>query len=351
MGQDHHHGDGESCGHSHDHGHRHDHDDHDGHDHGHGFGHHHHAPANFGSAFALGMALNAIYLIAEVVWGVLSHSLALLADAGHNLSDVLALGAAWMANSLSRRPPSRRFTWGLRRSSVLAALSNALALMLVTGAIAWEAVLRLADPGPVAGGPVMIVAALGILVNGGTALLFARGQKDDLNLRGVFLHLATDAVASAGVVVTGGVVLLTGMFRLDPLVSLLISGLIVFATWSLLRESLDMALDAVPRSIDVADVEAELLSLSEVGAVHDLHVWSISTTETALTAHLVLREEILPGTEDDLIAAAQTRMRERFKVGHTTFQIERAACSGCVLEHPAGEHDHSGGHEHGLAAV
>nr|WP_242011785.1 cation diffusion facilitator family transporter [Acetobacter oeni] len=316
------------------HNHDHDHGDHGHgeHDHDHGlFGHHHHAPSSFGFAFALGIGLNTAYLVAETIWGLLSHSLALLADAGHNLSDVLALGAAWLAHDLARRAPSARFTYGLRRSSILAALSNAVILLLVTGGIAWEAVLRLLHPAPVVGKTVMIVAAVGILVNGGTALLFMGGQKNDLNLRGAFLHMATDALASFAVVVTGALVMLTGLLWLDPAISLAISVMIVAATWSLLRDSLDMALDGVPKGIDISGVETYLLSLPGVTGLHDLHVWAMSTTETALTAHLVRTAADSSGNDSILEAAGQT-LRERFGIIHPTLQIELTRCdAGCSL--------------------
>ncbi|NHN83715.1 cation diffusion facilitator family transporter [Acetobacter musti] len=335
-----------ACGHDHEehdhapgHGHEHGHGDnpghdhaHDHHDHEHGlFGHHHHAPDSFGTAFAIGIGLNTLYLIAETVWGILAHSLALLADAGHNLSDVLALGAAWLAHSLSRRAPSTRFTYGLRRSSILAALSNAVILLVITGGIAWEAILRLMHPAPITGRVVMIVAALGILVNGGTALLFMRGQKNDLNLRGAFLHMATDAVASLAVVITGALVMLTGFLWLDPAISLAISVLIVAATWSLLRDSLDMALDGVPKGIDVAGVEAYLRSLPGVTGLHDLHVWAMSTTETALTVHLV-RSGTDGSDNDRILEAAGETLRSRFGIIHPTLQIELSRCdTGCSL--------------------
>ena len=317
---DHH---GSSCsGHDHDHGH----DDHHDHDHG-LFGHHHHAPDTFGGIFAISMVLNSAYLVIEAIWGVLSHSLALLADAGHNLSDILALGAAWLAHSLTRRSPSTRYTYGLRRSSILAALSNAVILLLVTGGIAWEAVLRLLHPTePVSGWTVMIVAALGILVNGGTALLLMKGQKNDLNIRGAFLHMATDAIASLAVVITGGLVLLTGLQWLDPAISLLISALIVLTTWSLLRDSLDMALDAVPRGIDMNEIDGFFRALPGVTDLHDLHVWAMSTTETALTAHLVRTTDGTTGSNDQVLEVANKMLRTRFGIVHTTIQIETVAC-------------------------
>lgn len=312
---------------AHDHDHDHDHDDHDGHDHHHhGFGHAHvHTPASFGSAFAIGIALNVVYLGAEALWGILSNSLSLLADAGHNLSDVLALAAAWLAQHLSAKSPSARFTYGLRRSSILAALANAVILMLVTGGVAWESIERLFHPAPVAGKTMMIVAAIGILVNGGTALLFASGQKNDINIRGAFLHMASDAVTSLAVVIAGGLVLLTGLTWIDPAISLAISVVVVLATWSLLRDSLDMALDGVPRSVDRDSVETFLRSQPGVADLHDLHIWPMSTTETALTVHLV-REASLPAgqTETLLLQNTVATLRTRFGIVHPTVQIESA---------------------------
>ncbi|WP_215754058.1 cation diffusion facilitator family transporter [Acetobacter sp. P5B1] len=305
-----------------------DHDhDHDGHDHHHhGFGHAHvHTPASFGSAFAIGIALNVVYLGAEALWGILSNSLSLLADAGHNLSDVLALAAAWLAQHLSAKSPSARFTYGLRRSSILAALANAVILMLVTGGVAWESIERLFHPAPVAGKTMMIVAAIGILVNGGTALLFASGQKNDINIRGAFLHMASDAVTSLAVVIAGGLVLLTGLTWIDPAISLAISVVVVLATWSLLRDSLDMALDGVPRSVDRDSVENFLRTQPGVADLHDLHIWPMSTTETALTVHLV-REASLPAgqTETLLLQNTVATLRTRFGIVHPTVQIESA---------------------------
>lgn len=327
------------CDHDHDHDHdTHDHS-HDGHDHHHhGFGHHHaHTPASFGSAFAIGIALNTVYLGAEALWGVLSHSLALLADAGHNLSDVLALAAAWLAEKLSKRSPSARFTYGLRRSSILAALSNAVILLVVTGGVAWESITRLFEPGPVAGKTVMVVAAIGILVNGGTAMLFASGQKHDLNIRGAFMHMMADAVTSLAVVIAGGLVLLTGLTWIDPAISLAISALVVLTTWGLLRDSLDMALDAVPRTIDHSAVDAFLRTIPGVADLHDLHIWPISTTETALTVHLVRSSTTpLPAPEQTfLLQSIVDGLHTRFNIAHPTVQIEEACYApSCHLVDP-----------------
>ena len=296
---------------------------HDAHYHGHVHLHGHHPAgrADYGRAFALGIVLNLAYVIAEATFGALSGSLALLADAGHNLGDVLGLALSWGAAVLSRRQPSGRFTYGLRSSSILAALANAIILLVVTGGIAWEALWRLSHPIPVAGGTVAWVAAAGILVNGTTALLFARGRQRDLNLRSAFLHMATDALVTAGVLVAGIAIALTGLPWLDPAVSLVISGVIVYATWDLIRGAISLALDAVPEGIDAAAVRAHLAAMPGVAAIHDLHIWGMSTTETAMTCHLVM-----PGGHpgDAALGRLARELEERFGIHHSTIQIELA---------------------------
>lgn len=260
---------------------------------------------------------------------MLAHSLALLADAGHNLGDALGLIAAWLANSLGRRSPSARFTYGWRRSTVLAALANATLLLVVTGAIAWESVLRLLHPAPAAGWTIVVVAAIGIVVNGATALLFASGRHGDLNVRGAFAHMLADALVAAGVVVAGVVIAATGWVWVDPVVSLIVSALIVWGTWSLLRESLGLAMDGVPRGIDTAEVRAALAALPGVQTVHDLHIWAMSTTEPALTAHLVRPDAAL---DDAWLVSACTMLRTRFGIGHSTLQVESGhAAHRCAL--------------------
>jgi cobalt-zinc-cadmium efflux system protein len=301
----------------------HEHDDHNHRGRAHG-----HAPASFGTAFAVGIGLNLTFVAVEFGYGVLANSMALMADAGHNLSDVLGLVIAWIASVLTRRAPSSRYTYGLGGSSILAALFNAVLLLLAVGAIAWEAVLRLLHPEPVASGTVMIVAAVGIIVNGVTAALFASGRKGDLNIRGAFLHMVADAAVSAGVVVAALAILYTGWLWLDPLASLVIVGVIVWGTWSLLRDSLAMSVDAVPASIDPQAVRSYLASCAGVTAVHDLHIWPLSTTESALTAHLVF-----PGGHpgDEFLAVAASELRQRFGIGHTTLQIEISEETACHL--------------------
>jgi cobalt-zinc-cadmium efflux system protein len=317
---------------SHDHHDDHDHHDHDGHaqdDHGHSHGSGHvHASASFGAAFAIGIALNLGFVVIEAVYGVLSNSVALLADAGHNLGDVLGLGVAWLASELVKRAPTSRFTYGLRSSSILAALFNALFLLVTVGAISWEAIQRFGSPEPVAGKTVMIVAAIGIAINGITAWLFASGGKNDINLRGAFMHMASDALVSVGVVIAGLVILLTGWRWLDPIVSLAINAVIIWGTWGLLRDSVGMSMAAVPAHINPAEMRAFLASRPGVEAIHDLHVWPMSTTEIALTCHLVMPAGH-PG--DAFLLDLAEDLAARFKINHPTVQIEIDPHLGCAL--------------------
>jgi cobalt-zinc-cadmium efflux system protein len=269
--------------------------------------------------FAIGVALNSAFVLIEFVCGLLAGSLALLADAGHNLSDVLGLLLAWGASRLARRRPSRRRTYGLRRSSIVAALLNALLLLLAVGAIGWEAVGRLLEPQPVAQMIVVVVAAIGVAINTLTALLLLRGHKDDLNVRGAFLHMAADAAVSLGVVIGAIVIGVTGWYWIDPALSLIIAAVIAISTWDLLWQALDLSLDAVPRGIDPEAVRAFFTGLPGVSEVHDLHIWGMSTTETALTVHLVK-----PGAEidDDWLADICHQLHERFGIDHPTIQVE-----------------------------
>lgn len=293
------------------HDHHHDH-------HGHG---HQHGPVNYGRAFALGITLNLGFVGVEVVYGLMANSMALIADAGHNLSDVLALALAWLASLLAQRKPSGRFTYGLRSSSILAALANSMLLLVVSGAILWEAILRLLKPETVGSGTIIGVAAIGIAINTATALMFMKGRKDDLNIRGAYLHMATDALVSAGVVLAGLGMTLTGWTWLDPLVSILIVGAILWSTWGLLADSVSLSLHAVPPGIDALAIRDYLESLPKVAEVHDLHIWGMSTTETALTAHLVMSNGY-PGNA--FIAQAVHELHEHFQVGHATLQVETA---------------------------
>jgi cobalt-zinc-cadmium efflux system protein len=287
----------------------------------HDHGHHHHAHG-YDRAFAVGIVLNLGFVVVEAVYGVLAQSMALLADAGHNLSDVLALALAWGASTLARRGPTKRFTYGFRSSSILAALVNAALLLVVTGGIAWEAIQRFAEPAEVAGQTLIWVALAGIAVNGASAMLFARDRRRDINVRGAFLHLAADAAVSLGVVVAGIGIVFTGWLWLDPLVGLIIAAAIVASTWTLLRDSTALALNAVPGHIDPASVRAYLASLPGVAEVHDLHIWGMSTTETALTAHLVM-----PGGNpgDRFMADLCRELRAHHHVHHPTIQIETGA--------------------------
>ena len=296
--------------------------------------HHAHGPADFGRAFAIGTALNLGFVLLEGTAGFLTDSIALLADAGHNLSDVLGLLVAWAGVELAKRPASKRFTYGLRSSSILAALTNSVLLLVAVGAIAWEAIGRFSDPPAIAGETVMLVAGLGIIVNLSTALLFARGRKSDINIRGAYLHMAADAAVSAGVVIGGGLILLTGSEWIDPAISLAIVAVILWSTWGLARESLTMVLQAVPEGIDADAVRNTLASLPGVARVHDLHIWPMSTTEAALTAHLVMPDGH-PG--DAFLIDLQHRLAHDFRIDHTTVQIELSEGAECRMH----------GHAHG----
>jgi cobalt-zinc-cadmium efflux system protein len=304
------------------HGHQRDHHRHDhGHGHSHGHAHgHSHAPATFGSAFAIATLLNIALVVVQATYGVLAHSMALLADAGHNAGDVLALVLAWGSHAISQRHPTERYTYGFRSTSIMAALINATVLLVVTGAIAWAAIERLFAPQPVAGVTVMVVAALAILINGAAAAILARGNKDDLNVYGAFLHLAADAAVSAGVVVAGLIILITGWLWVDPVTSLVISAVIVWSTWGVMRDAAKMSLQGVPPRIDPGAVRVYLQSLPAVAEVHDLHIWPMSTTETALTCHLVMPDGY---PEDDFLGAVYVGLQQRFGIEHPTIQIER----------------------------
>ena len=320
---------------SHDHHgqHHHDHDTHahghgHGHDHSHGQGHAHvHAPANFGKAFAVGITLNTALVVAEAIYGYLGNSTALLADAGHNLSDVLGLVVAWGASVAARRAPSGRFTYGFRASTILAALANAVFLLVATGAIGWEAIQRLREPEPVAGLTVMVVAGIGILINGFTALLFASGRKDDINIEGAYLHMAADAAVSLGVVVSAALIIWTGWLWLDPVTSLVICATILWSTTSLLRGSIDMSMAAAPKGTDLAEIRTFLLARPGVSAIHDLHVWPISTTETALTCHVVMPT----GADDAFLMETARLLKTTYRIGHSTLQVETHPDNGCAL--------------------
>ncbi|MDE2370652.1 MAG: cation transporter [Burkholderiales bacterium] len=327
---DHDHGPGTDHGHTHDHDH-----------HGHGaHGHHHHGdPTTHGRAFAIAIALNAAFVVVEFFYGYLANSTALMADAGHNLSDVLGLMLAWGAAWLSQRRPSARYTYGLRSTSILAALANAMLLFVACGGIGWEAVLRFSSPPAVAGGTVMTVAAIGILINGFSAWLFLKGSEGDLNIRGAYLHMAADAAVSLGVVIAGAAMVYTHWYWLDPVLSLVIVAVVLWGTWGLLRQSVQLALAAVPPHIDVAAVTSYLGALPGVAEVHDLHIWGMSTTETALTAHLVMPAGY-PG--DAVIDEVRVTLRQRYALHHSTLQVElgttQHACSLHDAPAPAAVH-------------
>src|SRR6202789_321905 len=320
--------------HNHDHAHDHDHD-HAGQEHGHGHGHDHsHAhviPAD-GISLRMGIAvaLNLVFVVVEGGFGFVSNSVALIADAGHNLSDVLGLIFAWGALLLGRRPPGAKFTYGLGRSSVLAALANAGLLLLACGAIAWEAASRLAAPPAVAGRTVMAVAAIGIVLNGISAWMLHAGSHGDLNRRSAYIHMLSDAAVSAGVLLSGLLIMLTEWSLLDPIVSLLIVAVILMGTWRLLKDSLTLSLDGVPASVNSSAVMSYLADQRGVTDVHDLHIWALSTTSIALTAHLVVPDR---GAEDALLTSLTPDLKRRFRIQHATLQIERDRCEhGCEDE-------------------
>jgi cobalt-zinc-cadmium efflux system protein len=304
----------------------------DAHDDDHGALGHSHAPKSFGKAFAIGTALNLGFVIIEAVYGIFAHSLALIADAGHNFSDVVGLLLAWGATVLAQTAPTKKRTYGMRSSSILAALLNALLLLVAVGGIASEAIRRFSQPAEVAGRTVIAVALIGIVINGVTALLFASGRKGDVNIRGAFLHMVADAAVSAGVVASGFAILWTGFVWIDPVVSLAIAAVITWGTWGLLRESLDLSLDAVPKGIDVNAVEEYLRGLPGITRVHDLHIWAMSTTETALTAHLVKPDGTL---DDPLLMRMQDELHDRFGIEHMTVQFECGDADCLCAQEPA----------------
>jgi cobalt-zinc-cadmium efflux system protein len=318
------------------HGHIHGGHSHGGHTHGthtHGGHHHgadHHDPARYDRSFALGALLNIGFVVVEAVYGLLANSTALLADAGHNLSDVMGLLLAWGAAWLGRRLPKGRYTYGFGNASILASLLNAMILLIAVGAILLEAATRLVEPEPVAETTVMVVAVIGIVINSWTAWLFIGGQKQDINLRGAYLHMVADAAVSVGVVAAALAIRFTGWFWLDPATSIVIALVIIAGTWGLLRDSVRLAMNAVPYGIDHAEVERYMAGLPGVAAVHDLHIWPISTTETALTAHLVR-----PGMNQDdaLLLEISSVLKDRFGIGHATIQVEHDG-SCCRLAPP-----------------
>jgi cobalt-zinc-cadmium efflux system protein len=304
----------------------HDHGAHSGHSHaGHSHGP---APRHFGRIFAIATVLNLALVVLQVVYGVLAHSVALLADAGHNFGDAIGLLLAWGAYAAGRLPPTKRYTYGFGSASILAALLNSVILLVATGAIAWEAVQRFFEPAEVAGVTVTVVAAAGIVVNGVSALLLATGSKGDLNIRGAFIHMVADGVVSLGVVIAGAAILLTGWQWFDPAMSLIIAAVIIWGTWGVLRDAASLSLAGVPAGLDPAQVRSYLRSLPNVKDVHDLHIWAMSTTETAMTCHLVMQDGY-PGDAFRMEIAAE--LQRRFAIGHPTLQIELQDAGECTL--------------------
>ncbi len=291
--------------------------------------HHHHAP-DLNRAFGIGVALNTGFVLVEAAAGWWSGSLALLTDAGHNLSDVLGLLIAWGASWLGQRKPSERRTYGYSRATILGSLISALLLLIAVGAIAWEAVARFAAPAPVPGKVLIIVAGIGVAINTATALMFVKGKNDDLNVKGAYLHMAADAAVSLGVVIAGALIIFTGWHWLDPLTSLIIGAVILISTWGLLRDSLNLAFDAVPAGVDVAGVRRYLDQLPGVKEVHDLHIWAMSTTETAMTAHLVMPQA---SGGDTFLFGVNDVLAERFGIHHSTIQIEQGSRDDCGACH------------------
>ncbi len=305
---------------------------HHGHDHDHGHGHHHHGPADgdYSRAFIVGIVLNLAFVVVEAGYGFAANSMALLADAGHNLSDVLGLVVAFIGAKLVKRRPSARFTYGLKKSSILAALLNALLLMVAVGGIGAEAIRRLIDPEPANGTTVMIVAGIGIVVNGLTAMLFASGRKGDINIRGAYLHMMADAAVSAGVVVAGFLILQTGAEWIDPVTSLVVAAIILWGTWGLLAEATSMTLAGTPRGIDPQVVENALARLPGVTGAHHLHIWSLSTTETAMTVHLMVEDDV---DRDRILRQANAFVHDMFGIDHSTIQVERAHAEATGCDH------------------
>lgn len=287
--------------------------------------HHHHSTPDFNRAFLVGVTLNVIFVVVEVIFGLASNSLALLTDAGHNLSDVLGLLLAWGAAALATRKPSVRRTYGYSRATILASLGSGLLLLVAVGAITWEALGRFLEPVKPVGTTIMVVAAVGVVINTATALMFVRGKDRDLNIRGAYLHMAADAAVSVGVVVSGALIWWFGWAWVDPAVSLLIAAVIFWSTWGLLRDSLNLAVDGVPEEIDPEQVRAFLLEQPDVRALHDLHIWPMSTTDTALTAHLVMTQ--MPDSNGFLNELA-AQLHEQFSIEHATIQLERGEADG-----------------------
>ena len=306
---------------SHDHDHKHC------HSHNHNHSHNHHV-GNYNIAFAIGILLNSIFVAIETGYGFMAGSLALIADAGHNFSDVLGLLLAWGAGKLAKKSATEQRTYGFRKITIMASLVSSVFLLVALGGILWEAIIRFSDPKPVTGLTVIIIAAIGVVINTITALLFMTGQKHDLNIRAAFLHMLADAGVSMGVVVAGIVILYQGWLLIDPIISIVIVAIILFGTWSLLRDSMNLALDSVPKGVDVTELKKYLSSLENVSQIHDLHVWAMSTTEVALSVHLKMLDDSL---NTNFLPNIQQQLYERFRIGHSTIQIERQGDGECML--------------------
>lgn len=293
---------------------------------------HSHTPSNYNLSFAIGISLNVIFVLIEATYGVIADSLALIADAWHNLSDVVTLLLAWGANYLASRPATSRRTYGLRRVTIMASLISAILLLFALGGITWEAIERLSSPSPVDGLVIIVVAAIGVVINTVTALLFVSGQKHDLNIRGAYLHMAADAGVSLGVVIAGGAIMLTGWLWLDPIISLLIVLVVLIGTWNLLKDSLNLSIDAVPKAINMSELREYLSGLDNVSQIHDLHVWALSTRQNALSVHLVRTQENLDNT---FLHEIQEYLHHNFNIGHVTIQVETSdSTNACILNHP-----------------
>lgn len=293
---------------------------------------HSHTPNNYNLAFAIGISLNIVFVLIEASYGIVANSLALIADAWHNLSDVVSLLLAWGANYLASRPATDKRTYGLRRATIMASLLSAVLLLFALGGIAWESVERFLEPSPANGLVIIVVAAIGVVINTATALLFVSGQKDDLNIRGAYLHMAADAGVSMGVVIAGVAIMITGWLWLDPMISLLIVFVVLLGTWNLLKDSLNLSIDAVPKGIDISQIRTYLMGLGDVSDIHDLHVWALSTRQNALSVHIIRRDVKL---DNDFLDAIQEHLHHHFNISHVTVQVEsEEGKKGCVLNHP-----------------
>ena len=290
---------------------------------------HSHGVTNFDRIFAVSIILNLLFVVIEGIYGVFSNSLALIADSGHNLSDVFTLLLAWGAYYLSKKPVTNKRTYGYKKVTILASLISSIVLLIALGAITWESIQRLLNPKPVANTTVIVVATIGIIINTITALLFMKDQKNDLNIRGAFLHMAADAGVSLGVVIAGVVIKYTNWLLIDPLVSLAIVAVILVGTWSLLKESVNLAIDAVPESIDIGKVKKYLESVENVQQIHDMHVWALSTTEVALSVHIIVSDYPPP---DNLTTLIQQELHDHYKIEHATIQVENVNNHSCMLD-------------------